>query len=140
MIRILIADDHALVRSGLLQLCVLAGDIEVVAQASNSGEVLDKLRQVTCDVILLDICMPGISGVELISRVHGRLPMLPILILSMHNDPRVARRALYAGAAGYLSKDGDPETLLLAIRKIAAGGALYRPGLGRAAGFPAAYR
>jgi len=129
VIRILIADDHALVRGGMVQLFALAGDIEVVAQATNGGEVIEQLRQVVCDVIVLDMCMPGISGVELIARVHAKLPTLPILILSMHNDARVARRALYAGAAGYMSKDGDPETLLLAIRKIAAGGRYIDQGL-----------
>lgn len=127
MIRILIADDHALVRGGLLQLFSLAGDVEVVAQATHGGQLLDYLRHGTCDLVLLDMTMPGISGTDLIGRIRARAPELPILVLSMHSEALVARRALQAGAAGYLTKDGDPETLLLAIRKVAAGGRYIDP-------------
>lgn len=127
MIRIVIADDHALVRGGLLQLFSLAGDVDVVAQATHGGQLLDCLRQVACDLVLLDMTMPGISGVELIGRIRVRAPDLPILVLSMHSEALVARRALEAGAAGYLTKDGDPETLLLAIRRVAAGGRYIDP-------------
>jgi DNA-binding NarL/FixJ family response regulator len=129
MIRILIADDHALVRGGLLQLFALAGDMEVVAQATHGGEVIDYLRHVACDVILLDMSMPGISGVDLIVRIKARAPGIPVLVLSMHNEALMARRALKAGASGYLTKDGDPETLLTAVRKVASGGRYIDPAL-----------
>lgn len=129
MFRILIADDHAIVRSGLLQLCALAGDITVVAEATNGGEVLERLRNFTCDLVLLDLSMQGISGIELISRIRAHCPNLPILILSMYNEASVARRALKAGANGYVTKDDDPETLLHAMRKVAAGGRYINPTL-----------
>ena len=129
MIRILIADDHAIVRGGLVQLFSLAGDMSVVAQATNGGQVMESLRATPCDLVLLDLSMPGASGVELIARIRAHVPALPILVLSMHNEALVVRRALKAGANGYMSKDGDPETLLLAARKVAAGGRYLDPGL-----------
>lgn len=129
MIRILIADDHAIVRGGLVQLFSLAGDMTVVAQATNGGQVMESLRATPCDLVLLDLSMPGASGVELIARIRAHVPALPILVLSMHNEALVVRRALKAGANGYMSKDGDPETLLLAARKVAAGGRYLDPGL-----------
>jgi DNA-binding NarL/FixJ family response regulator len=129
MIRILIADDHAIVRGGLLQLFGQAGDVTVVAQASNGGAMMESLLVVPCDLVLLDMSMPGISGIELISRIRAHAPDLPILVLSMHNEALVVRRALKAGANGYMTKDGDPETLLLALRKVAAGGRYLDPGL-----------
>ncbi|NVM79141.1 DNA-binding NarL/FixJ family response regulator [Duganella sp. SG902] len=129
MIRILIADDHAIVRGGLLQLFGLAGDVTIVAQATNGGQVLESVRTVPCDMVLLDMSMPGISGIDLIGRIRAHAPSLPILVLSMHNEALVVRRALKAGANGYMTKDGDPETLLLAVRKVAAGGRYIDPGL-----------
>ncbi|NVD73770.1 DNA-binding response regulator [Duganella sp. BJB488] len=129
MIRILIADDHAIVRGGLLQLFGLAGDMVVVAQATNGGQVMECLRTTPCDVVLLDLSMPGISGIELVARIRAHAPGLPILVLSMHNEALVVRRALKAGVNGYMTKDGDPETLLLALRKVAAGGRYLDPGL-----------
>ncbi|RFP09260.1 DNA-binding response regulator [Duganella sp. BJB488] len=129
MIRILIADDHAIVRGGLLQLFGLAGDVMVVAQATNGGQVIENLRSTSCDMVLLDLSMPGISGIELIARIRAHAPDLPILVLSMHNEVLVARRALKAGANGYMTKDSDPETLLMAVRKVASGGRYIDPGL-----------
>jgi len=122
MIRLLIADDHTLMREGLKQLFAIVSDLSVVGEAMNGSEVLDRLRQGGVDLILLDMTMPGISGEDLITRIRAHYPDLFILVLSMHNEPLVAQRALKAGANGYLSKDGDPETLLAAIRKVAAGG------------------
>ena len=129
MIRILIADDHAIVRGGLLQLFALAGDVTVVAQATNGGQVIESLRTVQCDLLLLDMSMPGISGIDLIGRVRAHAPDLPILVLSMHNEALVVRRALKAGANGYMTKESDPEALLLAVRKVAAGGRYIDPAL-----------
>lgn len=121
MIRLMIVDDHAIMREGLKQLCALASDIQVVAEATNGQEVIDRLREEEVDVLLLDLTMPGISGDDLITRLRLRHPQLPILILSMHNAPHIAQRALRAGAAGYVAKDRDPEMLLAAIRKVASG-------------------
>jgi DNA-binding NarL/FixJ family response regulator len=122
MIRLMIADDHAIVREGLKQLFALVADISVVGAAVNGGEVLEALHHNPVDLLLLDMTMPGISGVDLITRVKAQNPQQKILVLSMHNEAQIARRALAAGASGYLTKDSDPEVLLAAIRKVAAGG------------------
>lgn len=122
MIRLLIADDHALVREGLKRLLALAPDISVAAEAENGGQVLDFVRDNSLDLVLLDMSMSGLSGVDVIAHIRSHAPRLPILVLSMHNEPQVAKRALKAGASGYLTKDSDPETLLAAIRRVAGGG------------------
>lgn len=122
MIRVMITDDHAIMRKGLKQLFALVGDIEVVAEATDGGTALERLRQGGIDLLLLDMTMPGISGEDLVARIRAHYPTLPILILSMHKEAQIAQRALKAGANGYLTKDRDPEDLLDAIRKVAAGG------------------
>jgi len=129
MIRILIADDHAVVRSGLKQIVATATDIAVVDEAVSGADVLTKLRSKEVDLLMLDMTMPGISGVDLIRRVLGEYPEIPILILSIHNEAQVVSRALRAGAAGYVTKDSDPEVLLAAIRKLADGGRFIDPKL-----------
>jgi DNA-binding NarL/FixJ family response regulator len=127
MIRIIIADDHAIVRGGLRQIFATTRDLVVVSEASHSADVLQQWRQVPCDMLLLDMTMPGTSGVELIRHLHEEKPDLPILILSMHNEGQIIARALKAGAAGYVTKDSEPEILLSAIRKVAAGGKFIDP-------------
>lgn len=127
MIRLLIADDHTLMREGLKQLFTLQEDIELVGEAVNGAQALERLRQGGVDLILLDMSMPGISGEDLVARVRGHYPELPILILSMHDQPQIAQRALRAGANGYLTKDGDPDTLLAAVRRVASGGRFIDP-------------
>lgn len=129
MIRILIADDHAIVRGGLKQIVAMTPDIVVAAEATKANEVEDMLQHFQFDLLLLDMAMPGSSGVELIQRVHADRPSLPILILSMHNEGQIVARALKAGASGYVTKDSDPEVLLLAIRKVAGGGRFIDPAL-----------
>ena len=129
MIKILIADDHAVVRSGLKQILATATDVTVVDEAASGADVLAKLRVVEADLLTLDIAMPGISGVDLIRRVHGEYPDMPILILSIHNEAQVVSRALRAGASGYVTKDSDPEVLLAAIRKLVTGGRFIDPTL-----------
>ncbi len=129
MIKILIADDHAVVRSGLKQIVAMSADVMVVGEAASGAEALSKLRSNEADLLMLDITMPGISGVDLIRRVRGEYPDMPILILSIHNEAQVVSRALRAGATGYLTKDSDPEVLLSAIRKLAAGGRFIDPKL-----------
>ena len=129
MIRLVIADDHAIVRGGLKQIFALAPDLEVVGEAVNGAEVLDGLRQRAFDLLLLDINMPGLSGPDLIARIKAQRPDLPVLVLSMHNEPQVAARMLKAGANGYITKDCEPDILLAAIRKVAAGGKYIAPEL-----------
>ena len=129
MIRLVIADDHAIVRCGLKLIFALMPDFEVVAEATNGSEVLACLRQACFDLLLLDMNMAGISGSDLIARVKAHQPDLPILVLSMHNEPQVAARALKAGASGYITKDCEPEILMAAIRKVAARGKYIDPDL-----------
>ena len=127
MIRVFIADDHAIVRKGLKQLVSISDSMTLVGEATNGAQLLESLRGVTTDLLLLDMTMPGINGVELIERVLAQNPQLPILVLSMHNEPQIARRVLAAGAAGYCTKDSDPEILISAILKVAAGGRFIDP-------------
>ncbi|TAN48694.1 MAG: response regulator transcription factor [Methylococcaceae bacterium] len=129
MIRLLIADDHAIVREGLKQLFALCDDFVVAGEAANGGQVLDAIHGGDLDMVLLDMTMSGVSGIDLISRIRAHHPRLPVLVLSMHNEPQIAKRALKAGASGYLTKDSDPETLVSAIRRVAAGGRYIEPAL-----------
>jgi DNA-binding NarL/FixJ family response regulator len=129
MIKILIADDHAIVRGGLKQIIATTADIVVSGEAAQGSEVVDKLRNSEIDLLLLDMTMPGISGVDLIRRVRAEQPSLPVLVLSIHNEAQVVSRALRAGATGYVTKDSDPEVLLTAIRKLASGGRFIDPKL-----------
>jgi DNA-binding NarL/FixJ family response regulator len=129
MIRLVMADDHAIVRGGLKQIFAQTTDIKVVGEAVNGAEVLDWLQRGEFDLLLLDLNMPGVSGPDLITRVKARQEDLPILVLSMHNEPRVAARVLKSGANGYITKDSDPEILLAAIRKVATGGKFIAPEL-----------
>ena len=122
MIRVLLADDHGLVREGLRGILAKATDIEVTAEAATGDEVLARVKQAEFDVALLDLSMPGLSGLALIKRVKLERPKLRILVLSMHGEKQYAARALKAGASGYLTKDSAAAQLLGAIRKIAAGG------------------
>ena len=127
MIHILIADDHAIVRGGVKQLLALSSDVEVAGEATNGAQVMEQLHSASFDLVLLDMTMPGISGVDLIARIRMHDAKLPILVLSMRNEAQVVRGALKAGATGYLTKDNEPETLMAAIRKTAAGGRFIDP-------------
>lgn len=129
MIRILIADDHAIVRGGLKQIIATTTDIVVAGEAAQGAEVTEKLRACEVDLLLLDMTMPGISGVDLIRRVRTEQPMLPILVLSIHNEAQVVARAVRAGATGYVTKDSDPDIILAAIRKLSGGGRFIDPKL-----------
>ncbi|MCQ8182770.1 response regulator transcription factor [Methylomonas sp. SURF-1] len=129
MIRLVIADDHAIVRSGLKQLFALNADIEISGEAENSEQLLDCLRHCAVDLVLLDLNMPGPGGCEAIGRIRREFPALPILVLSMHNELQIVGLALKAGANGYLTKDSDPETLMAAIRRVAAGQRFIDPKL-----------
>lgn len=121
-IRILIADDHAIIRDGLKQIFSDTDDIVVAGEAANGHEVLVRVRQQDWDALLLDMSMPGKNGLDLIRQIKIEKPALPILVLSMHSEEQYALRALRAGASGYLTKESDSELLIAVIRKVAAGG------------------
>jgi DNA-binding NarL/FixJ family response regulator len=123
MTRVVIADDHQILREGLKQLLLAAGDLDVVGEAADGHGVLARVRTLEFDVLLLDMSMPGKSGVELIKQVKAERPKLRILVLSMHEEHQYAVRAIRAGASGYLTKESAAAQLVAAIRKIAAGGA-----------------
>ena len=127
MIRIVIADDHTILREGLKQLLASAEGIEVVGEAVDGHEVMERVRNVEFDVLLLDLSMPGKSGMELIRQVKSERPRLRILVLSMHAEQQYAVRAVRAGASGYLTKESAATQLVAAIRKVAAGGAFISP-------------
>jgi two-component system uhpT operon response regulator UhpA len=129
VIRVLVAEDHTIVREGIKQLIGLAKDMQVVGEAANGEQLLDSLRHTRCDVVLLDISMPGVSGLEAIPRIRALHDAPAILMLSMHDEAQMAARALKAGAAGYATKDSDPALLLAAIRRVAGGGRYIDPAL-----------
>ena len=123
MIRVVIADDHTILREGLRQLLGSADDIDVVGEAADGHEVMTRVRNDEFDVLLLDMSMPGRSGIELIKLVKSERPKLRVLVLSMHEEHQYAVRAIKAGASGYVTKDGAATQLVTAIRKVGAGGA-----------------
>jgi two-component system invasion response regulator UvrY len=127
MIRVLLADDHAIVRAGLRELLADTGDIAVAGEAGTGQEALARAREGDFDVIVLDMSMPGRSGVELIKQIKNERPKLRILILSMHSEAQYAVRAIKAGASGYLTKDAAADQLVAAIRRVAGGGAYMSP-------------
>ena len=122
MINILVADDHAIVRDGLKEILARSGDLKAGGEAKNGQEVLRHVREAKWDLLLMDMSMPGRSGIDLIKQVKAEQPKLPILVLSMHHEHEYAVRAIRAGASGYLNKDSASDLLVAAIRKIVAGG------------------
>jgi len=121
MIRIAIVDDHALVRAGLRQFFADQIDFEVVAEAASGREAMDIVRKAEVDVVVLDIGMPGQSGVDTLAAIRARAPDLPVLILSGYAEEHYATTLLRQGASGYLNKDCDPEEIVRAIRTVARG-------------------
>ncbi len=121
MIKILIADDHAIVREGLKQIISETPDMVVAAEASNGEDVLEKVSANKYDVVLLDISMPGRSGLDILRQLKIEKPKLPVMMLSVHPEEQYAVRALRAGASGYLTKESAPDELIAAIRKISQG-------------------
>lgn len=121
MIRIVIADDHTIMREGLKRILDGADDIQVVGEAVDGFEALAHVRKGGFDLLMLDLSMPGRSGVELIRQIKDEVPKLPILILTMHEEEQYAVRAIRAGARGYLTKESAGTQLVSAIRKVASG-------------------
>ena len=127
--RILIADDHAVVRLGLKKILTEAFKKAVVGEASNSHEALDRVWKEPWDVVILDLTMPGRSGLEVLKEIKRERPKLPVLILSMHPEDQFAVRLLKAGASGYMTKESAPEELVGAVKKVIAGGRYVSTGL-----------
>jgi len=119
---VLIADDHAIIRDGLRKILADTEDLVVAGEAANGAAVLEQVRAREWSLLVLDISMPGRNGLELIKMVKCERPKLPILIFSMHPEEQYAVRAIRAGASGYLSKEGDTDLLLPAMRRVAEGG------------------
>jgi DNA-binding NarL/FixJ family response regulator len=127
MIRIVIADDHAIVREGLKRIVSEIEDMQVVGEAADGTQVMQRVRELDFDILVQDLSMPGRSGMELIKLVRAEKPKLRILVLSMHQELQYAVRAIKSGASGYLTKESAPAQLEQAIRKIAGGGAYVTP-------------
>ncbi len=118
MIKVLLADDHSIVRAGLRRIVEESGEMEVVAEADDGREAIQLVQKTAPDVAVIDISMPGLDGLEVISRLQSLHPKLPILVLTMHEEGQYVVRAIQAGAMGYLTKQSAPEQLVKAIRKI----------------------
>lgn len=129
MTRVLIADDHAIVRKGLQQIVKEQAPMIEVDEASDGNQVLEKVNANGCDVLVLDISMPGRSGLDILNEVRHLRPNLPVLILSMHPEEQYAIRVLKAGAAGYMTKDSALDELVGAIQRISSGGRYISPSL-----------
>lgn len=122
MIKILIADDHAIVREGLKQIVAEETDMKVSGEAANANELFDLIKKEKQDIVVLDINMPGKSGLEALKEMKALYPQIPVLILSMFGEDQYGLRAIKAGASGYLKKVSAPTELVSAIRKIVGGG------------------
>nr|WP_237179514.1 response regulator transcription factor [Paraburkholderia sacchari] len=120
----MIADDHAIIRDGLKRILSTVPDMEVAAEAVDGTDVVEQLRSTAIDVLLLDMSMPGKSGIALIQQIKASHPALPVLVLSMYRESQYAVQAIRAGAAGYLTKNAESDQLIGAIRKVARGGTI----------------
>jgi DNA-binding NarL/FixJ family response regulator len=127
--RILIADDHPILRRGLKD--ILRRDLEdaVFGEAGNAQQVLSEAQSQDWDLVILDVTMPGRSGLDVLRDLQALRPKLPVLVLSMHPEDQLGKRALKAGASGYMNKESAPEELIKAVRKVLAGGKYVSPAL-----------
>lgn len=131
-IRVLVADDHTIVREGLVSLLAESGECEIVAQASDGVEALEKARETEPDVAVVDLGMPRLSGLEVVRRIHRDLPRTRVLVLTMHEEEEYVVQAVRAGASGYLVKDTAGTELLAAVRALHAGQGHFGPGPAKA--------
>ena len=130
MIRAVVVDDHAVVRSGIRLLLDREDDIEVVGEAGNAKDAIFRARALKPDVILLDVVMPGQSGIEVLPNLLKEAANAKVLVLSMQDDPSYVREAFAAGASGYVLKEAANEEVVAAVREIASGGSYVHPALG----------
>ncbi len=121
MIKVFIADDHALIREGIKNLLSPLSDIKLVGETANSFEIIEQIRVNKCDVLILDLSMPGKHGLDVIKEIKSIYPETKILIMTMMPEDQFAKRTLKAGASGYLTKESAPDELITAIRRIASG-------------------
>lgn len=131
-IRVLLADDHTLLREGLVGILQSGGDVQVIAQAGDGAEALDKALALRPDVVVTDVSMPRLSGIELTLRLRQALPQTRVLVLTMHQDDQYVLQAVRAGASGYLVKDSPAAELLAAVRHVHAGRGHFGPQVARA--------
>lgn len=129
MIRIAIADDHDIVRAGLKQIIADEEDMEVAGESNSGEKLLELIKKHDYDVVLLDLKMSGMSGIEVMKHIKAIKPSLPIIVLSMHAEDQYAVRTIKAGASGYITKETAVENLISAIRRVAAGGKYISPTL-----------
>jgi two-component system response regulator NreC len=129
-VRVLIVDDHAVVRSGLKHVLDAEADLEVVAEAGDARNAVFEARAVKPDVILLDVTMPGKSGLDVLPELLQESPEAKVLILSMEDNPRYVREAFAAGAVGYVLKEAADAEVVAAVRQVARGGSYVNPSLG----------
>lgn len=137
MIRVIVADDHTLFRIGLKQMLHSYAGIEVVGEATDAKETLAAVAAQPCDVLIMDLTMPGVSGTSLIEQAVRQRPDLPILVLSMHDEPATVRRALQAGATGYITKGSSPDVLHTAVTRIGSGERYIDPAVAESLAFEA---
>jgi two-component system invasion response regulator UvrY len=121
MIKVLLADDHSIVRAGLRRIVEESGDMQVIAEAADGREAIEQVHKTSPDVAIIDISMPGLDGLEVIGQLKSYYPDLPLLILTMHEEGQYVVRAIEAGAMGYITKQSAPEQLVKAIRKVISG-------------------
>lgn len=129
MIRVLVADDHPVVRKGLVQILSDTEDIRVVGEAANAVELVGLMHREPCDVVLLDVSMPGKNGIEALKVIRQEFPQVKALVLSSYPEDQFGVRALKAGAAGYLTKHTAPERLIEAVQRIVTGKRYITPEL-----------
>jgi DNA-binding NarL/FixJ family response regulator len=125
--RVLIADDHTMVRESLVSVLQADGDVQVVAQAADGIDALEKAMQLRPDVVIVDLSMPRLSGIEVVRRLHDALPGTRVLVLTMHQEDEYVLQAVRAGASGYLVKDSAAAELLTAVRSVHAGRGYFGP-------------
>ncbi len=129
MIRVLIADDHAILRRGLIEILTREFKDAVCGEVENAQQALAQVQGHGWDVVILDVTMPGRSGVDVLADLKRVRPKLPVLVLSMHPEDQYGKRVLKAGASGYMNKESAPQELIKAIRKVLAGGRYVSPAL-----------
>ena len=129
MLNVIIADDHPIVRAGLRQIIAEDAGLKVAAEAGDGHGLLSMMRSHVYDVVLLDITMPGMDGLDVLKQLKLEFPKVPVIILTVHPESQYALRVLRAGASGYLTKESAPDELIAAIRKVHRGGKYISPAL-----------